>query len=190
MAQYKLEDIEVKGATILAFVDGLGTFKRKALQILEENGIKDIQPEKWYSAQNYLNAFKTIHNTLGNLVIKKIGEKIPENASWPPEIKNIEQALASIDIAYHMNHRKNGKAMFDPATGKLTEGIGHYKFQKITENSAKVTCDGIYPCDFDLGTITAVAKKFAPAGVTVKVKHADGSCRKKGDPSCTYIIRW
>ena len=192
MGQFKFSTpgIEVNGDTILAFVNGMGAFKRKAISILEEKGIKDVQPEKWYPAQNYLDAFKEISEKLGEIVIKQIGRQIPENAKWPPEIKTIEDALASIDVAYHLNHKKNGKVMFDPATGRMTEGIGHYKFEKIDENSAKIICDNPYPCDFDMGIIEATASKFKPKGKIIKVIHEEGSCRKKGDASCTYIVRW
>ena len=35
--------------------------------------------------------------------------RIPANAKFPPQIKTIEDALGAIDMAYHMNHRINGK---------------------------------------------------------------------------------
>jgi hypothetical protein len=51
-------------------------------------------------------------------------------AQFPPQIKTIDDALGAIDVAYHMNHRINGKVLFDPQTGKTAEGIGHYVFEK------------------------------------------------------------
>ena len=35
-------------------------------------------------------------------------------------------SLASLDVAFHMNHRKRGRAMYDPTTRAMREGIGHY----------------------------------------------------------------
>jgi hypothetical protein len=49
-----------------------------------------------------------------------IGKSIPENAQFPPEINSIEAGLQAIDVAYHMNHRIDGKPLFDPKTGKMT----------------------------------------------------------------------
>ena len=62
MAVYKSysPNVEVNGESILAVVEGMGAFKKTALQILEENGIKDPQPQKWFNLQNYLNAFKVV----------------------------------------------------------------------------------------------------------------------------------
>ena len=192
MSQFKLSvpGIEVSGATILAFTSEMEVFRRRAIIILEKHGIKNVQPDNWYPAQNYLDAFKEIFEKLGDTIIRYIGKQIPESAKWPPEIKTIEDALASIDVAYHLNHRKNGKVMFDPETGEMIEGIGHYKFEKIDDNSAKIICDNPYPCDFDMGIIEATASKFKPKGKLIKVIHEEGSCRKKGDASCTYLVRW
>ncbi len=192
MGQFKFQTpgIEVNGATILAFVNGMGVFKRKAIDILADHGINDIKPDEWYSAQSYLDAFKVISEKLGDVVIRQIGKKIPKSAKWPPEIKDIEDALASIDIAYHLNHKKDGKLLFDPVKGKLEEGIGHYKFEKVDDHTAKIVCDNPYPCDFDMGIIEATANKFKPRGKIVRVTHEEKSCRKKGDKVCTYIVTW
>ena len=188
--KFSTSGIEVNGATILAFANGMGVFKRKALDILASHGIRDVQAKKWYPAQNYLDAFKEISEKLGDIVIRQIGKKIPESAKWPPEIKTIEDALSSIDVAYHLNHRKNKKVMFDPSTGRMDEGIGHYKFEKVDDHTAKIVCDNPYPCDFDMGIIEATANKFKPKGKIVRITHEEGSCRKKGDRFCTYIVTW
>ena len=109
------EGMEVNGGTIMAVVDGLGTFTLIAQKILAENKLSDIKAdfEHWYSQQDWLNAFKTISEKVGINTLYEIGRKIPENAEFPPEIDNIEKALASIDVAYHMNHRNaKGEILF------------------------------------------------------------------------------
>ena len=49
MVQYKTLNphTKVSGDAILAMVEGLEAFKNFALQILEENGIKDPQRDQW-----------------------------------------------------------------------------------------------------------------------------------------------
>jgi len=85
--------------------------------------------------------------------------------------------LASIDVAYHMNHR-GGE-------------IGPYDFEKTGDRSGKMICPNPYPCDFDMGIIAAVANKFAPEGTFVTVKQDDSQpCRNEGADSCTYLISW
>jgi len=130
--------------------------------------------------------------SLGSNTLYSIGLKIPENANFPPQIDSIEKALGAIDMAFHMNHRINGKVLFDPQTGTIHEGIGHYTFAKVSEKEAKMTCLNSYPCDFDRGIIEGMAKKFKPAGsLFVQVQHNDAApCRKKGAESCEYKIKW
>ena len=187
----KTANAEVNGETVNSIVDGMGTFKAKAIEILSKNGIKDPKPGMWYSQQNWLNAFKEISTTIGSNTLYAIGLKIPENAKFPPQIDSIEKGLGAIDMAFHMNHRINGKVLFDPQTGTIHEGIGHYIFEKTGEKEAKMTCPNSYPCDFDRGIIDGMARKFKPAGALVQVLHNDAApCRKKGAESCEYKIKW
>jgi len=183
---------QVLGDALLATIDGLGAFKNMALQILEENGIKNPEINKWYPQQNWLNAFKVIAEKIGSNTLFVIGTKIPENAKWPPGIDSIENALASIDVAYHMNHMIDNDVLFDPDTGVMKEGIGHYGFEKLDEKKIRMMCDNPYPCDFDRGIIVNTAKIFNPKGQQfVKVDHDEsGLCRNKGDNVCNYIITW
>jgi hypothetical protein len=179
MAQFKAfsPDVEVNGAAILSVLEGCPA-KTMGIMILASNGIDDPKPGHWYSQQAWLNAFKEISDKIGASTLFSIGQKIPENALFPPGLNSLIGALGSIDVAYHMNHQ-GGE-------------IGHYKFVKIGEKSAKMVCNNPYPCDFDLGIITAMSKRFKPEkAMFVDVKHDDTcSCRKKGDDSCTYAITW
>lgn len=184
-------DVEVNGQTVIAIANGLGSMKETGLRILAENGITDPHTDHWYPQQLWLNAFKQISEKVGIKTLHLIGTSIPENANFPPEINDVHKALASIDVAYHMNHRIKNKIMFDMKTGKLDEGIGHYHYKKLGEKSVEITCDNPYPCDFDQGIITAMAKKFLPAGTKIHMDHDEAKgCRKKGGSKCTYIISW
>jgi hypothetical protein len=179
MAQFKAFDpnVEVNGQTVLSIVAGMGAFKTAALQILEKNGIKDPQPNKWYKQQAWLDSFKEIAERIGASTLYNIGMKIPDNADFPPEIDNIEKALSAIDVAYHMNHRGGD--------------IGYYKYIKTGEKEAKVECKNPYPSDFDRGIVEAMAKRFRPPGSIVYVKtDPNAPTRLKGAESCTYIVTW
>ncbi|MHA2233665.1 MAG: hypothetical protein ACXAB4_14380 [Candidatus Hodarchaeales archaeon] len=195
MAQFKAfeEGIEVNGTTIMAVVEGMGAFRSMAKVFLSQAGLPaKIVPdtEHWYNQQKWLDAFWLIAEKVGGNTLYMIGTKIPENAVFPPEIDNIEKALAAIDVAYHMNHRNaKGQVLFDPTTGKMQEGIGHYRFQKKPgENKAILVCNNPYPCDFDRGIVTAMAQRFSHGAL---VQHVDGApCRKNGTNSCTYEVIW
>ena len=169
--------VEVKGTAVISVIEGMGHFRKAALSILSKHGISDPQEDGWYLQQAWLDAFKEISEKIGSATLEAIGKKIPETAMWPSEIKTIEDALASIDVAYHMNHR-GGE-------------IGHYRFEKGSATSAKIVCDNPYPCSFDMGIIKTTASKFVSGKVVPNVIHADQRhCRKKGAKSCTYVISW
>lgn len=193
MKQFVAADpaIEVNGSTVLSVVDGMGAVKNIALRILWENGIEAPKPDQWYSQQSWLDSFKELGKRVGPNTLFGIGLAIPDNAEFPPEIDNIDKALSAIDIAYHMNHRIHGSPLFNPATGQMNEGIGHYTYEKTSANSGHVTCDNPYPCEFDKGIVTAMARRFRPKGAKLIITHDDTKgCRKNGDISCTYNVTW
>ncbi len=189
--------IEVNGQTVWAIVDG---FTSKALpsKILVEEGIGKLgadgvavlEPEGWYSQEAWLRAFERISKSVGNNVLFNIGLKIPQNAIFPPWVVDVDTAIKAIDVAYHLNHRKQGKVLFDVETGKMSEGIGHYGYERPNPSVQQILCKcpNPYPCDFDRGIITTMARKFAPRSLVI---HVDSEpCRVKGAESCTYSVKW
>ena len=193
MAQFQaiMPGVEVNGQTVLSLANGLGAMKAMGLRLLAENGIKDPVADGWYNQQLWLNAFKQISEKIGALTLYTIGMSIPENAKFPPQINSIHAALAAIDVAFHMNHRLSGMPMFNPANSQLAEGIGHYRYKKISDTKAEISCDNSYPCEFDKGIIEAMAKKFKPANSFVRVEHDESKgCRKKGGNCCLYTVSW
>ncbi|MGH7143810.1 MAG: hypothetical protein ACREJ2_06680 [Planctomycetota bacterium] len=182
--------IEVNGQTVYAIVDGFGIVKSLAKTHLRLAGLpEDIDRTAWYSQEQWLAAFKGIAKLYGNDTLFGIGLKIPVNAIFPPWVRDIHTAIQSIDIAYHMNHRKAGQVMFDPDSKQMLEGIGHYGYQPMAgENRILAECRNPYPCSFDRGILACMATKFAPQA---KVTHDSiKPCRNKGGEACTYIVTW
>ena len=181
MAQFKAfqDGVEVNGQTVLSVVNAISTGQEARLQLLWKHGI-DPKPDKWYSQQNWLNAFKDIANSIGESTLFTIGKAIPENAKFPPEINTLESALKAIDMAYHMNHR-GGE-------------IGHYTLIEYDEKNrvAIMECNNPYPSEFDRGIITTMVRKFKPKDSLKNDVVLDTSkeTRKKGANTCTYKIRW
>lgn len=185
------DQVEVNGQTILSVLAGMRGFEASAKLILSKNGIENPEPNKWYSQQAWLDAFKEISVQIGDRTLTSIGQMIPEKAEWPPNVNSLETAFASVDIAYHMNHRLNGVVLFNPETGKMLEGIGHYNYQKTGDREITMTCENPYPCAFDKGIIKSVATKFKPPGAKLDFKEGVASgCRSKGAHKCTYVVTW
>lgn len=170
-------NVEVNGETVYAIVDAMDAFKSRALAILTENNISNPKAGQWYKQQDWLNAFKNISEKLGKATLFAIGQKIPENAQFPPEINDVHKALSAIDVAYHMNHR-NGF-------------IGNYKYSQTGERTGRMVCDNPYPDEFDRGIIIAMVRKFSKQNsmVTVTV-DPNAPVREKGGDSTTYDIKW
>jgi hypothetical protein len=191
MAQFKAMDnaAEVNGQTILSVVKGMPGYESTAISILASKGLKDINDKAWYSQQAWLDAFKEIAEKIGVNTLRSIGTKIIESAQWPPSVTDIETALNSIDVAYHMNHSLKGKVLFDTSTGKMSEGIGHYFCEKISNNEFRVTCENPYPCDFDKGLLKGVVEKFKKPGQKVEfMENVKSGCRNTGSHKCTYHV--
>jgi hypothetical protein len=143
----------------------------------------------WYSLDGWLAAFEEIANGIGPRACYQIGRNIPKYAIFPPTVTDIHSSIASVDVAYHLNHRKNGRVMFDAATGKTMPGIGSYGCKAVPgERKIIAKCENPYPCDFDRGIITETALRFEG---NARVAHDDSApCRKTGADSCTYVITW
>ena len=185
------DGIEVHGTSISSVVSALTSINFILKKIFSEVGLPDpdeIEPQSWYPQQCWLNAFKLIEEKAGPHTLMIIGEKIPEYVEWPLEVTDIESALTSIDVAYHMNHRNaQGQVLYN--NGSLLEGIGHYTYYKFPdEKKIIISCENPYNCDFDRGIIYKMGKKFEPG---IKIEHdASLGCRKLGDEFCIYTVYW
>jgi hypothetical protein len=180
MAEFVAFDpnVEVSGRAVKAVLDGMGVFQKKAREILADQGIDEVRPDGWYPQQAWLDAFRTICDTLGSKQLFDIGRKIPETASWPANIEDIRAGLRSINTAYQMNHRGGP--------------IGSYDYFDIDTNTARMICNNPYPDDFDHGLITAVADRYKPAGTfMVEVKIDQGlPSRSRGADFTSYLVTW
>jgi hypothetical protein len=186
--------IEASGASLLAIVEGFKAFRSVAVKYMQAHNLilsrtGTLEPDKWYSMHDWISIYGDIAKEVGENVLFDIGEGVPKHAIFPPEINNIRIGIQSIDVAYHMNHRFRGQPMFNPATGVMLEGIGHYGYTEVPgEKKIVSVCDNPYPCRFDHGILSSMAKRFEPRAVVV---HDDKKgCRSRGGPSCTFVITW
>lgn len=186
------DGIEVSGETVMAVLHGMGNMREKGREILAWNGILAPEAGRWYPQQGLLDALRQIASSFRPITLTSIGRKIPDMARFPVGIQGIHQALLSLDIAYHLNHRKDGKVLFNNAERKLLDGIGHYFYRNSGASSAVLVCTSPYPCEFDRGFIDATALRYRPDGVgDIHVTHEmTGHCRKNGDDFCTYQVEW
>lgn len=118
----------------------------------------------------------------------EIGLKIVDNAARPPGATDIVSALQVLDVGYHLNHLHDGVPMYDPETGIMLEGIGHYKCSNVSKHRVVVEADTPYHCDLDRGIIMGYARLYERSAL---VTHMEPSiCRKSRSPRCRYEVSW
>jgi hypothetical protein len=186
--------VEVSGASIGAMLDAFAQYPSIVSKYLQQFGLvsgnkTQIDRTNWYPLDKWLAVHGAIAKDVGLNSLYTIGKKVPEHVDLPPQVTDIRSVFGSLNVAYHVSHRKDGKLMFDPATGIMTEGIGNVTCE-LANNEQKLTLkfENPYPCEFDRGLIHGFATRFEP---TARVLHDNGApCRKKGASSCTYIVSW
>jgi hypothetical protein len=184
-------DVEVNKRTISSVINALPVGVNIRREILRKNGIDLTSDIEWFNQQLWLNCFSDIEEILGETILFVIGQAIP-NSAYFPEIDSLKDALEKLDIAYHLNHRLNGKVMYDRSTGKFLEGIGHYSLKEYDEEQhyAVMVCENPYPSRFDLGIITRLARKYSPTSEAKVYLDLTKETRLNGGSSCTYIIEF
>ncbi|WP_239014605.1 hypothetical protein [Archangium violaceum] len=174
-------EVEVLGQSIMAMIGGMELLQARAQRILAENGIPQLEPMRWYSMRKAITAIQSIEQKIGPVTMRAVGRKIPEHAKFPSNIRLLEDALRSLDVAYQMNHR-----------GQQSGNIGGYRFEPAKGGrGGHMICDNPYPCNFDHGIVEALCERFRPKdAMWVRVEHDPQSCRQKGDFACTYQMTW
>lgn len=184
--------IEVLGNVLCTILSATGNMPL-VNRLLAQHGLpQQLNPNEWYDRDRTLGVLSAIFASTGPATIRAIGQQIPARAEFPPNVQSIDEALKAINIAYHLNHRKNGQVMFDAASGRMTDGIGHYTAAKAAKDIAQVTVQSPYPCQFDMGIVEAIVDRFKnPASPWVAVKHrSHAACRSRGASACIYVADW
>ena len=184
--------IEVNAKTVSAFAYAMKRGAQERLRILERNNII-LNEKEWYSQANFLNAFYEVYHRIGEMNLFLIGSSITKFSIFPP-MSNLKEALQSLDIAYHMNHRINGQILYNKNTGETIDGIGNYTLLDFQEEECKAIIQSTspYPNKFDEGIIHQLVENFKPNKQRSHFVKIDSKSYPKnsGQNSCTYIIEW
>lgn len=167
---------KVSGASIRAFVHALGLSQRRGLQALAEQGITSVDPDAWYPWQAYLNAQRTVYQTIGPNTVGRVGRKLVEEANFPLAIDSVHAALDTLNGDYRLRHRGRD--------------VGGFVYQATGERSGRMTVRTPYPCELDRHVIEALCQRFRPAdSLAVYLKHQEG-CRNQGAEECVFHLHW
>jgi len=194
----EFHEYQILGSNVQVILDGFGSFTLLASKILLDSGLgtmddegiglAKLDPSKWYPVPAFMRAFDRIQAEFGEYTLRQAGLYIPKKATPANDssLKDLDTGFKFLDAGYHINHAKNGVPMFNPQTGEMMEGIGHYRSRPGTaKNQVIVEVDALYPCAFSGGIAEGLAQLFDPKA---KMTHDPKMCRKKGAPACIYTI--
>ncbi|MBN2134756.1 MAG: hypothetical protein JW737_03415 [Acidobacteria bacterium] len=170
--QSKNPNVQVAGGAVLAFVNSL-TNKELGLKYLAAHGITEIQSDKLYSQQAYLDALKDLVKAIGVPgALEGVGEKIPDYLP-PMNVKDVFELFET-----WINHYRAANPGDNESYIRVTDKGENYLYIETNNPVA---------CAFDRGLIRAFARKFHP---NAKVTSNGDMCRAKGDAACLYHVFW
>ncbi|WP_394824827.1 serine/threonine-protein kinase [Pendulispora albinea] len=159
---------------------GLGRF--------DDDGRFIADPRPWWPCNSYLAFLEEITEVIGPAKMGELAKLQEKEIVLPPTIRDIRTCFAASDIVYHIVHRLHGELMYDVATGRMLEGIGHvWYLGDIGPNRIGIETESLYPCVGDRMVVQGLARRFE---ANAFIEHKPGSCRKDGDETCTYYIVW
>lgn len=185
---------EVSGRVVMGILNAFGQFKALGSQLLlsdgvgrkGEDGLVVLEPDSWYPMEAHLRALAKANEQMGDSVLHQIGVSVAR-AAWMPSITNLQTLAETLDVGYHMNHRRFGRPMWDPVTKHMRDGIGHYKYTEAGAHKVQIEASNPYPCAFDKGLLFGALRMLNVAGA---ILHDDSlPCRRRGAAACHYIIK-
>ncbi len=150
--------------------------------ILEKHGLKQVELEKWYPQQNWLDVLNDIAaSEAGNAsqMFISIGMKVIETAKFPAEISNMDiHTLLSIwNNVYQTNHRGTD--------------IGGMEYTKIGDKHIQMKIRIPFPDDLEYGVYWGIARRFLPPGTNFAVTYDENVPRREHGGTHTIIhINW
>ncbi|MCA9701370.1 MAG: hypothetical protein KC431_27860, partial [Myxococcales bacterium] len=94
-------DIEILGAAVMATFGGFGPFRAIVERVLTRIGLADndgsgrgqIDVDRWYLQQAWLDALREVDERYGPEVLFNIGAEIPNNAVFPTAAVDVHSAV-------------------------------------------------------------------------------------------------
>lgn len=184
--------IEISGAEIARWLAAFGQTQRVAHTYLVNAGIGEragdeytLDPAGWYPQKGWLRALEKVCLLLEEGGTFELGQKMADGPG--PQEQSLVAAVEALDLRRHQHHRKGEKPLVGEK-GELLDGVGKHAVRDSSEFVATFQSNTPEPCFYELGLLSALAKRF-DAGATL-VHDPSRGCRRTGDGSCTYRVEW
>ncbi len=171
-------NVEIIGRNVLGFIKSAN--RDNILPILEKHDLAEIDPEKWYPLQNFLDVLSDLSEQ-GDAMFDfvSIGIKNAETVVFPPEFEGLsfDETLALTSEMSKTLHR-NGDA-------------GYITVEKVSEKRVKYTLKMPYPDDYVYGELYGMARRFLPPGTHFVMTYDDDIPRREHGGEVTIIhLTW
>lgn len=193
MSRQPGSSIEVRAEATKLFLEAFEVFPslaQKYVAGLSRTAEKSVYGGKAYiPLEAWLSTFDKVLADIGPNALFQVGQRVISNPHFTEGARGLEDALRQVDVAYHMSHRKDGAVMFNPVTGRMIEGIGHYVVEvRAGQKAISLTSDTPYPCPLEHGIVSSIAFRFEPRSIVTHEEPA--KCRLKGGQRCTFLVSW
>jgi len=161
----------VLGQVVQAFAENLEADVVRPL--LPKYGLDNIDPEKWYPHQSWMNVLRDLSEMPGGSnALVALGKKVVETAVMPPEIDSIPKILNALHAIHHLNLRNV------PAE----EG---YTIEVVSEQVYRVIHNTPNPRDAIYGFIWGLAQRFRSPGEPFTVRIIESEY-----PGGVFEVEW
>lgn len=169
MSQYKLfsPDTEIIGQAVIDFEQAVGS--KQFIPILKKHGFINVQPDKWYPAQQWVNVLNEI-NELGNIFdFVSIGMTQIKNLNLPAEFEMLPlvEKIHMADDIYKMNYRGTD--------------IGSVQAETVSETHVKLIINVFEPEDLWYGCAYGFMRQFTPEGTKFRVYYDEETLKQRLD---------
>jgi hypothetical protein len=185
---YETDKIEVRGKAIASIYNAMGVFRPIFKAVLEKYRININEEEIWIPLDALLDQIEHVKNRLGESALEKMGRVIGKNLAVPEGMKTLDDAFEKINIVYHLNHRINGRIMYDSALGVMAGKIGSFSANRMGSNDCEIESKSPYPCALNKGIIEGYVKRFC-RDKEYFVKIIDKEMNEEGYvEKCTFMV--
>lgn len=174
---------ETSGHVVRQVIEGLDDLPddeaERGRAVLADRGFDDPDREAWYSLAAWLDALDAVGAALGDEALTAVGRSVPEGVEWPPDADSAASGFATVNDAYHLNHRGGD--------------VGYYEFVAVDDRERRVVCANPYPCAFDRGIIEGTLRAFGHEFTyppMAFVRETGEQCRAEGGAQCEYRVTW
>jgi hypothetical protein len=171
----------VIGLYIAAFVESAGevssVFEKKALSMLADHGIENIEEESWYDLDSFEAAVEQIENKVGAKTTQQAAVKMIQ---VDDKVPNQDSAGEAFEILKEQQR--------NAMQNHTTEDCGQYRVEKLGAQHFRVATYGGwgYPEAFTRGLLKAVIQETESQGARVEVEPTD----KSGNEQYAYEVSW